>query len=278
MNFSLGFFVGGQVLAGLLGSTVTAGYGADGKHGANYIQTAAASVASMSGMGVLVQAMVWMGLPQPPAWQLVVYFACIGMFGVGVGMLYTPVLVDRLRLVFPSGLAVANILRALTDTRLLRRSVRQLAGGAIAGLAAGLGGSRLAWLGAIEFSASTFGAGMVVGARIGVAAVVGGLLSWALQPVFVAIGWLEPGDPFRKITFLIALGTIMGAALVDLAIIFRQAWSGAHARVDADAAQQDDWRRVHRGRLLLWVLAWGGATIAAGHLLLRQPLLFLALA
>src|SRR5215213_11565126 len=64
MNFSLGFFVGGQVLAGLLGSAVTAGDGSEGQHGANYIRTAAASVASMSGMGVLVQAMVWMGLPQ----------------------------------------------------------------------------------------------------------------------------------------------------------------------------------------------------------------------
>ena len=45
LTFSLGFFVGGQVLAGLLGSAVTAGYGASGRHGANYIQTAAASVA-----------------------------------------------------------------------------------------------------------------------------------------------------------------------------------------------------------------------------------------
>src|SRR5687767_10213861 len=57
MNFSLGFFVGGQVLAGILGSVVTYGYGAEGKHGANYMQTMAASVASMSGMAVLVQAM-----------------------------------------------------------------------------------------------------------------------------------------------------------------------------------------------------------------------------
>ena len=121
MNFSLGFFVGGQVLAGILGSTVTYGYGAEGKHGANYIQTAAASVAGMSAMGVLIQAMVWLGLPQPPMWQLVLYFLCIGMFGVGVGMLYTPILVDRMQLTFPSGLAVANILRALTDPVLLRR-------------------------------------------------------------------------------------------------------------------------------------------------------------
>src|SRR5205085_11470918 len=165
VNFSLGFFVGGQVLAGLLGSAVTAGYGAQGRHGANYIQTAAASVASMSGMGVLVQAMVWMGLPQPPAWQLAAYFACIGMLGVGIGMLYTPVLVDRLRLAFPSGLAVANILRALTDTQLLRRSVRQLGSGTALGLVTGLAAPHLAWLARIDWSASTFGAGMVVGAR-----------------------------------------------------------------------------------------------------------------
>jgi hypothetical protein len=83
MNFSLGFFIGGQVLAGILGSTVTYGYGAEGKHGANYIQTAAASVASLSAMGVLIQAMVWMGLPQPPAWEMVLYMLCIGMFAAG---------------------------------------------------------------------------------------------------------------------------------------------------------------------------------------------------
>ena len=104
MNFSIGFFIGGQVLAGILGSTVTLPYGPEGKHGANYMQTMAASVAGMCGMAVLVQAMVWLGLPEPPAWKLVLYFMCIGMFGVGVGMLYTPVLVDRMQLAFPSGL------------------------------------------------------------------------------------------------------------------------------------------------------------------------------
>ena len=56
MNFSLGFFVGGQVLAGILGSVVTYGYGADGKHGANYIQTMAASVAGLSGCALVVSA------------------------------------------------------------------------------------------------------------------------------------------------------------------------------------------------------------------------------
>src|SRR5947209_10342957 len=138
MNFSIGFFIGGQVLAGILGSTVTFPYGPEGKHGANYIQTMAASVAGMCGMAVLVQAMVWLKLPEPPVWQLVLYYLCIGMFGVGVGMLYTPILVDKMQLTFPSGFAVANILRALTDKNLLKRSVAQLGGGMGFGAAAGL--------------------------------------------------------------------------------------------------------------------------------------------
>ncbi|SEB09421.1 OPT/YSL family transporter [Variovorax sp. YR216] len=280
MNFSLGFFVGGQVLAGLLGSAVTAGYGAAGRHGANYIQTAAASVASMSGLGVLLQAMAWMGLPQPPAWQMVLYLTCVGMFGVGVGMLYTPVLVDRMRLTFPSGLAVANILRALTDPDLLRRSVKQLGGGAAVGLASGLATSRLPLLGAIELSASTFGAGLVIGARIGIPAVVGGLIGVALKPHFVGIGWLQPGDPPRKIMFLIALGTIMGAALIDLGLIFARALP--RARREAAAREPtpavEDWKRVNIVRLVLWVLFWAIATVVSGHLLLGQPVFYLAVA
>src|SRR5262252_8939687 len=195
MNFSLGFFVGGQVLAGILGSTVTYGYGAQGRHGANYIQTTAASVAGMSGLAVVIQAMTWLGLPQPPIWQLILYMLCIGMFGVGVGMLYTPILVDRLQLKFPSGLAVAAILRALTDRELLKRSVSRLFGGMALGVAGGIGAAKTAFLGAIDLSTSTFGAGMIVGARIGIAALVGGLVGRAMIPYFVSIGWLKAGEP-----------------------------------------------------------------------------------
>ena len=277
MNFSLGFFVGGQVLAGLLGSAVTAGYGAAGRHGANYVQTAAASVASMSGLGVLLQAMAWMGLPQPPAWQMVLYLSAVGMLGVGVGMLYTPILVDRMRLTFPSGLAVANILRALTDPELLRRSVRQLGGGFATGLIAGVASARLPLLGAVELSASTFGAGLVIGARIGVPAVVGALIGVALKPTFVSVGWLAPGDPPRKVMFLIALGTIMGAALVDLALIFARALPRARqatAAPDAPEPVADAWRRVNSTRLVLWVVFWAAATVSCGHWLLGQPVFF----
>ncbi|HEY2436083.1 MAG TPA: hypothetical protein VGH93_02815, partial [Solirubrobacteraceae bacterium] len=95
MSFTLGVFVPGQILAGILGSVVTYPYGAEGRHGANYMQTMAASVASLGAMAVLIQAAVWLGMQMPPPWQLVLFLTCVGMFGVGLGMLYTPVLVDR---------------------------------------------------------------------------------------------------------------------------------------------------------------------------------------
>src|SRR5207302_10233170 len=95
----------------------------NGKLGANYSQARSASDAVMGGMCVLIQTMIWLGLTEPPTWQLIAYFLCIGMLGVGLGMLYTPLVVDRMQLKYPSGLAVANILRALTDPRRLRRSL-----------------------------------------------------------------------------------------------------------------------------------------------------------
>src|SRR2546427_2604604 len=159
MNFSIGFFVGGQVLAGILGSTVTLPYGPEGKHGGNYMQTMAASVAGLCGMGVLIQAMVWLGLPEPPFWKLVLYFMCIGMFGVGIGMLYTPLLVDRMQLSYPSGFAVANILRALTDKALLKRSIAKLGGGMLIGYAGGLASLKIAAVEDICLLTSAFGAG-----------------------------------------------------------------------------------------------------------------------
>lgn len=277
MNFSLGFFVGGQVLAGILGSTVTFGYGAQGRHGANYIQTTAASVAGMSGMAVVIQAMTWLGLPKPPVWQLILYMLCIGMYGVGVGMLYTPILVDRLQLKFPSGLAVANILRALTDPDLLRRSVSRLFGGMALGLAGGIGAVKIAALGAINLSTSTLGAGMIVGARIGLAALLGGLVSLAMMPYFVSIGWLQPGDPFRKITFLIALGMILGAALIDVTLILFRAYQRAR-RGTAKLVEQEDWKRTSTRKLVLWVVFWAIGIVVVGSQLLHEPVGYLVFA
>jgi len=263
MNFSLGFFVGGQVLAGILGSVVTFGYGAEGKHGANYMQSMAASVAGMAAMGVLIQTMIWLGLAEPPTWQLIAYFLCIGMLGVGLGMLYTPLVVDRMQLKYPSGLAVANILRALSDPAVLRRSIAQLGTGL--GLGAGLTlaaeKAGVAFLGAISFSASTFGAGMIVGARIGVPAIVVGLIGLALTPWLREVGLLGPHDPWRKVGFLISLGTILGAAIVDITLVVREALARHRSTAPVEPAVTEEWKRVDTRKLLAWVVFWGLAVV-----------------
>jgi len=295
MNFSLGFFVGGQVLAGILGSVVTYGYGAEGKHGANYIQTMAASVAGLSGMAVLIQAMTWLGLPEPPIWQMVLYFMCIGMFGVGVGMLYTPILVDRMRLAFPSGFAVANILRALTDIRLLRESIAKLGGGALAGLLSGLAvsatlpgaaGAALLRFAATGYSASTLGAGMIVGARIGVPAIVVGGIGLAITPWLRTHGmhdasgamtpFLGPHDPFRKIAFICALGMIMGAAIVDMTVL---AGSALKQFGQTRAAEpEEDWKHTDKRFLTGWVAFWALGIVAMGVGVLHLPAAFVVIA
>jgi uncharacterized oligopeptide transporter (OPT) family protein len=278
MNFSIGFYVSGQVLAGILGSTVTFGYGADGKHGANYIQTIAASVAQMSAMAVVLQAMVWLGLPQPPVWKALLYLTCIGMFGVGVGMLLTPILVDRMQLTYPSGLAVANILRALTDPVLLRRSVATLGSGMLTGFTGGILTSSIAWLGKTGLSTATFGAGMIVGARIAIPVIVAGLTGYGLTPFFISIGWLHAGDPFRKITFLIGLGLILGASLIDVSLILweaaRRLRNGSKPADEATAPvpELEPWKRTNPRRLVLWVLAWGAGIAVTGTTLMGVPL------
>jgi uncharacterized oligopeptide transporter (OPT) family protein len=279
MNFSIGFFVGGQVLAGILGSAVTLPYGPDGKHGANYMQTMAASVAGLCGMVVLIQAMQWMGLPEPATWKLFLYILSIGMFGVGVGMLYTPVLVDQMQLAFPSGLAVANILRALTDPKLLRQSIAKLGGGALAGFAGGLAGNYVPAVEAIGLSASTFGAGMIVRAGLAIPALIVALLGEYFKPTLVEMGWLAPGAPFRKIGFIIALGTILGAALVDISIILLQAFKTLRTSAKTSAGDvAEDWKRVDTRRLILWVVGWGVAVVVIGSQVLQQPVWFLAIA
>jgi uncharacterized oligopeptide transporter (OPT) family protein len=289
MNFSLGFFLAGQVLAGILGSVVTYGYGSEGKHGANYMQTLAASVGGISGMAILLQAMVWLGMPEPPAWQLILYFTCIGMFGVGIGMLYTPVLVDQMQLTYPSGLAVANILRALTDKNLLQKSLSRLGTGTLAGYATGFlfmklamlerfgfSSTAIARLEGLAFSPSTLGAGLVVSARIAVPSLLVALLGYYLTPWLREIGWLGPQDPFRKIGFIIALGTILGAAIVDLSLMAYRA-VGQFQNRQRNVAPADDWKRVNNVKLIAWVIGWGIALFFVATQVLNQPAKYVAL-
>src|SRR5207249_6341212 len=114
--------------------------------------------------------------------EIRLYLLSIGMFGVGIGMLYTPLLVDRMQLAYPSGFAVANILRALTDKNLLKRSIAKLGGGILVGYAGGVPSLKIDAVGATGLSMGTVGAGMIVGARIAIPAFVVGVTGYYLTP------------------------------------------------------------------------------------------------
>jgi uncharacterized oligopeptide transporter (OPT) family protein len=196
-----------------------------------------------------------------------------------------------MQLPYPSGFAVANILRALTDKELLKRAVAKLSGGMLAGYAGGLLSLNVPWLGRFgvssaviarvdgwSISTSTFGAGMIVGARIAIPALVVGLIGVWQRPHLVRIGWLGPNDPFRKIGFIIALGTILGAAILDVALILIRAARQFSRPSAAPQAPTEDWKKVNTLRLTLWVLFWGAGTVIIGHQVLHQPVFFLAVA
>jgi uncharacterized oligopeptide transporter (OPT) family protein len=197
------------------------------------------------------------------------------MFGVGLGMVYTPIVVDRMQLAFPSGLAVANILRALTDKALLKKSIAKLGGGILVGYVGGLASLELPTVEAMGVSTSTFGAGMIVGARIAIPALVVAVIGDTLKPYLVGIGWLEQGAPFRKIGFIIALGTILGAAILDISMILVEAVRKFTGKDAPPAKPAADWKRVNVFRLVSWVVFWGLAVAIVGHTVLGEPTRYL---
>lgn len=116
---------------------------------------------------------------------------------------------------------------------------------------------------------------MIVGARIAIPALVVALIGDWLKPYLIGIGWLETGAPFRKIGFIIALGTILGAAIVDICLILVEAIKKLTAKDVPPAAPQEDWKRVNVFRLACWVAFWGIAVAVVGHTVLGEPLKYL---
>src|SRR5260370_8879696 len=142
----------------------------------------------------------------------------------------------------------------------------------------GLSGSAVAVLEKAAISASTLGAGMIVGARIAIPALVVGLIGMWQTPHLISVGWLHPGDPFRKIGFIISLGTILGAAIIDVILILIQAVRRFIEKKAETAAAQEDWKRVNQVGLIVWVLFWGTGIVVVGSQVLHQPWFFLAIA
>jgi len=146
------------------------------------------------------------------------------------------------------------------------------------GYAVGLAALKVAAFETIGVSASTVGAGMICGARIALPALVVGLIGLAVKPHLVAIGWLHAGDPYRKIGFIISLGTILGAAGLDIVLILIEAARRFRQKTGGPVADAADWKRVNFVRLLLWIGFWGVGIVVTGHVVMHQPVLYLVVA
>jgi uncharacterized oligopeptide transporter (OPT) family protein len=183
-----------------------------------------------------------------------------------------------MQLAYPSGFAVANILRALTDRDLLKRSITKLGSGMAIGYGGGVASLLITAIGNTGFSASTIGAGMIVGARIAIPALVVALIGIWQKPYLIQIGWLKQDEPFRKIGFIISLGTILGAAVLDITLLLIQAVKRFRQQATEPAKPQEDWKRVNIVRLLAWIVFWGIGVVVVGNRVLHQPVFFLIVA
>jgi uncharacterized oligopeptide transporter (OPT) family protein len=119
---------------------------------------------------------------------------------------------------------------------------------------------------------------MIVGARIAIPALVVALIGLWQRDNLVAMGWLEKDAPFRKIGFIISLGTILGAAMLDITLILIEFIKKVRQREQQAATPTEDWKRVNIWRLVLWVLFWGAGTVIVGSQVLHQPVFFLVVA
>jgi len=71
---------------------------------------------------------------------------------------------------------------------------------------------------------------------------------------------------------------VLGASIIDLALIFWDAVQRARRLADAPAVQIEPWKRTQYGRLVAWVIFWGLGSVWAGTALIGQPAGFLAFA
>jgi hypothetical protein len=92
------------------------------------------------------------------------------------------------------------------------------------------------------------------------------------------MGWLEPNAPFRKIGFIISLGTILGAAIIDIALILVEAVKRFRAQGTTAEQPAEDWKRVNMVGLILWVVFWAAGTVVVGSQVMHQPVSFLIVA
>lgn len=224
MNLKLGYYLGGSIMAGVLGSSLAILYKEKVTHLANYIQTMASASGSIAGLVVIQQANYWLTgeFLSIPSFFLFLTFAA--MYGSHVGAIFTPVLIDRWQLKYPSGFAVAALIQELVNPENLKKSIRKLSLSFTCSFIFPLLNLSSKSLLLSTLSIATIGAGLIAGLEIAFPAL---LMSLAGEFLFTGIltdyEIINPGEPFQKAGFIYGLSLIASAALIKLTGLLIQA-------------------------------------------------------
>ena len=217
MNLKLGYYLGGSIMAGVLGSSLAILYKQKVTHLANYIQTMASASGSIAGLVVIQQANYWLTGEFLSIDNFFLFLVFTAMYGSHLGAIFTPVLIDKWQLKYPSGFAVAALIQELVNPENLKQSIKKLSLSFACSFSFPLISSSLKNLLFSTLSIATIGAGLIAGLEIAFPAL---LMSLAGEFLFTDIltdyEIIKPGEPFQKAGFIYGLSLIASAALMKL--------------------------------------------------------------
>jgi len=237
-GLKLGFGVGGSSVAAIMGFVVLRGILRNGTIVENNVNQTVASGINTASSGVIftLPALLLLGLEFD--WKMMVLAAVAGSFmGIVVIIPLRKQMVELDRLRFPSGTAVATLLKAAgsgKEKAVLLAVGTLLSALGVVGLELGLVPEDLPvgeWIGAPDYlqiaiyaSLMNLGAGLLSG-RGGLAFFFGGVLAWwFLAPVAVGLDWVPTegavdvlyGEMFRPL----GIGILIGGALMGVVLSF----------------------------------------------------------
>ena len=285
-GLKLGFGVGGSTVAAILGLVVLRGLFRDGSIVENNVNQTVASGINTASSGVVftVPALLLLGLDFDP-WMLVIAAVAGSFMGIVVIIPLRKQMVELDRLRFPSGTAVATLLKATASGK---EKATLLAIGASAsalmviGMEQGLVpeewdvGALLGlppYLGvALYLSLMNLGAGLLSG-KGGLPFFLGGVLAWwFLAPVAVNMGWIPAefaSDEMGTVDFLygtmfrpLGIGILIGGALMGVVLAFPAIKAAIGSLASAVKVQQASGEKVSADELPATVLYVGIALSA----------------
>ncbi len=249
---------------------------------ANVAQVAGSSAATMAlTAGVIgpVPALAMAGQAPDPFW-VALWGAALGAFGALLAIPFRRQLIEEEALPFPSGQATGELIQGLADTaRSARGRVRTLFAallfaalvlclrdlwGVLPGLLTlpiVIGGIPAANLGiGVAVSPFTLGVGLLVGPRIGLSMLGGGVPAWGvLAPILHQSRIVDAGDYVSTLQWMVWPGAalLVASSFTSFALSGPSMWRGWRRRRSARAG--DQWRGVRVGAAL-----GGVAVIAVG--------------